>query len=100
MAIEIKCTHCGGPANKNTCDNCGEYALPLQEILTAQEKARGLIFRMGKNPDNCQTYEEAIGDDMMLFALGWEGTRNLILALNRIHIDHDTVSAHGSSLHL
>lgn len=97
MSIEVKCTHCGAPANQNTCDSCGESALPLQEILAAREKARGKISQMGRNPDSCQTYEEAIGDDMMLFALGWEGTRNLMRTLNGIHTDHDTPKVHGWS---
>lgn len=98
MLKEVRCVHCSAPSTKINCEHCGELAIKPEEIIDAKRTARDFIAKMSGDPESCATYEEAIRDDHMLFAIDWMGTRDLMRALNEIHVDHDAPSLHGGSV--
>ena len=97
MSKEVSCIHCGAMSSELSCSYCGQPAISSEMIEAAQIKAREAIAKMRASPNSCAVFEETISDDTMLFALGWEGTRALFMALNQIHVEHDAPSLHGAS---
>lgn len=79
---------------------CVSYGEP-EEVSVAEAKMKALaaIRKMAGDPSSCFVYEESIANDSTLDAIGWEGTRALMLALNELHTVHDNPSLHrGSTL--